>query len=344
MTPSDTFFVTKKATCSCHVTPMLIGIKKYKTVPSCNGNIQSPFIYVNTFRARCLNFFFCRKKNKRIHRVLSLSTYLNDNLTPDVETLQLPFQACKKIFLHLSLQDLANCMLVCKEWRSLIDTCAFWRLYTDYHYNFMPKKPERASPLAEWKYNASCLRTRHTVFVHNKPVVQAKYIFRPFPDCCACGIVVPYTMTPPDGGLGTYHTFLQAIDLVKQLRDDLDYFKQFSRIEVVLFQWFKQNLPSSKEVLELFNCHPDIIASCDSARALTQTEFKNSYQKLMMELPGQGLGLPRLSYELFCHISDWVQDCVLIFETNRNVVLPAPCFILTPLCDGWMGGIMYAQY
>ena len=273
-----------------------------------------------------------------------MSTYLDDSLTPDVESLQLPFQTCKKIFLNLPLRDLANCMLVCKEWRSLIDTCAFWRLYTNYHYNFMLGKPERASPLAEWKYNPTCLKTRPAVLVNNKPVVQAKYVFRPFPDYCACGIVVPYTLSPPDGGLGTYHSFLQAIQLVKQLRDELDYFKQSSRIEVVLFQWFKENLPSSKEVLEIFNTHVDIIYNCNSARALTRTEFKNSYQMLMMESPGQGIGIPRISYELYSHIADWVQDCVIVFDTNRNVVQPAPCFILTPLSDGWMGGILYAYY
>lgn len=226
----------------------------------------------------------------------------------------------------------------------MIDTCAFWRLYTDYHYSFMPVQPERASPLADWKYNPSCLKTRPTITINNKPVIQAKYVFRPFPDFCKCGIVVPNTMNPPDGGLSTYHSFLQAMQRVKQLREDLDYFKQASRIEVVMFQWFKKNLPSSREVLEIFNAHLDVIKNCDSARALTRTEFKNSYQRLMMENPTQGIGIPRLSYELYCHLADWVRDCVIVFDTSRSVVFPAPCFVLTPLADGWMGGILYAQY
>ena len=203
----------------------------------------------------------------------------------------------------------------------------------------------------EWKQKPQCLLTRKTIVVNNKPVVQGNYVFRPFPDCCKCGIVVPYTLSPPDGGLMIYHSFLRAIWLVQKLHEDLQYFKQSSRIEVVLFQWYRPNLPTSKDVLEVFNAHPDIIERCLSARALTKTEFKHSYQMLMtshdqmtpsgnLTSPGTS---PRFSFELYSHLAEWVSDCVLLVECDVTTVQPTPCFILTPLSEGWMGGILYAR-
>lgn len=44
--------------------------------------------------------------------MISLSAYLSDVGTPDVESLQLPFRTCSLIFLQLPLRDLHNCMLV----------------------------------------------------------------------------------------------------------------------------------------------------------------------------------------------------------------------------------------
>ena len=101
----------------------------------------------------------CRRSQSSIFRLIGCVL----GIEPDVVSLGFPFQVCKKIFVQLSLTDLGNCMLVCKEWRSLIDTCHFWQSYILQHYDWALAEPFRWSVISHWKHRVYSLQVQSEV-------------------------------------------------------------------------------------------------------------------------------------------------------------------------------------
>ncbi len=67
--------------------------------------------------------------------------------------------------------------------------------------------------------------------------------------------MVPHGLLPPDGSVDVYHSFVKAMDGVRQLREALRASHPAVMAEVCLFQWSRDRLPGSREVLDIFGFH-----------------------------------------------------------------------------------------
>ena len=251
----------------------------------------------------------------------------------DVETLRLPFHVCRHIFVLLPLPDIARCMRVCKEWRSLIDTCMFWTSYVQHNYDLSIREPPRKSPLFAWKHRSrSCLQLQSAD--------QPAYLFRPFPDLWWCHILVPYAMAPPQGDIDTHHHFIQALELLGSLNQRLRYHRLDHLMVPCLLPWFRDRMPSSYEVLSLMRAHQEIIHHTQDAKSLNATEMRYFYSIWNSNNAGHvGSGIPKDLYEWIAH---WAPDNCILFDGNIDICRPTPCFIITRLAPGWVGGLLYA--
>ncbi|KAK2143170.1 hypothetical protein LSH36_872g03002 [Paralvinella palmiformis] len=253
---------------------------------------------------------------------------------PDVDSLGFPFAVCKRIFLGLSLADLGSCMLVCKEWRSLIDTCDFWRAYIRRNYGNAVKDPGQNSALHWWKYNQADNVTPPGVDYADRP-----YVFKPFPELWRCDVIVPTGMRPPTGSVDVYHNFVRAMNVLRRIHDKIVCYGLSNIVHVCLFRWMHDDFkPSPCDVMDAFNAHAllrhDVEANSsgivdDSARIV----------------PPQGVDYRGQTYfiEVFSRCFQLgTQDWIVAFHCSHELLEPAPGFIMTLLTQGWVGGLLYA--
>ena len=251
----------------------------------------------------------------------------------------LPFETCRLIFLHLSLADLSACMQVCKELRSFIDTCSFWKDYLERNYTFVLRMPPKWSALYEWKQHTRCLTVSVTSSPDDDTETSEPYVFRPFPHVWRCGIVVPYGVTPPEGNLHVCHNFLQAMHWLNRLRLKIKQLKlrRQLNIEPCLIPWEKDRMPTPMEVLDRFNAHIEIIRSAYDAKTLTRQELQSYYVLLC----GRDK-CAAFSEKLYMWFVNNARNANLIFRCSSHVVNPTPSFLLTHLSSGWVGGVVFA--
>ena len=280
---------------------------------------------------------FCRKKSAK-NRKKIIHRYLGEQQSdcPDVDTLGLSFATCKKIFVQLPLAEVYNCMVVCKEWRSLIDTCAFWRAYVAYHYDNSLRDPKRGTFMCLWKHNAPVCRGAFGTGTYGRqngyPDVQEEYVFRPFPDVWRCGVVVPHSMLPAEGSIDTFHYYIQAMHWTQRVRWKIKSCKLQSQVRVCLFQWTRDRIATGKEVLDIYNAHEDIVRTSIETKDLTRSELKNCFTLLK----------DRFDYEFFSWFVDRVEYRSVVFDCSKEQVQPCPCFIITQVAPGWVGGLLYS--
>ena len=251
----------------------------------------------------------------------------------DVDSLGLPFTSCRDIFLYLDLHDVASCMLVCKEWRSLVDTCEFWCYYIRRHFSVRRTEPSQNSCFHKWKHQASeCLKLRRV----QKLVVDNSYVMCPFPDLWRCGLVVPYGLHPPRGNLDIHHQFVKAMKRMNTLRHLVKKYQLIHQVELCLFQWIRERMPSSREVLDIYNAQMDLVRSTPEAWDLTKQEIRSYYPYLQSRS-----NKPRFDFDFYLAVVAWTSSRSVLFDCRFDVIDPAPCFLLTSLSDGWMGGLIY---
>ncbi len=236
----------------------------------------------------------------------------------------------------MPLKDLANCMLTCKEWRSLIDTCHFWKYYVSINFDFGLAEPSETSPLYEWKNRSTCLKadTRNN---NTYPSVSSFYVFKPFPDLWMCNVIVPYALAPPQGSVEIYHNFLKAMRWLQKLDEKLQELNANQVMHGCLIPWFKDRLPTSREVLAILGAHKEIVRTLSEAKPLTKQEMKLYYGMLKNKYRG-----PNFNNQLYEFTVNNVTDRTIIFDCNVDIVAPVPSFILTKLSPGWVGGLLYS--
>jgi hypothetical protein len=274
------------------------------------------------------------KNNKKaIHRDIGEVA----NQYPEVDTLKLSFKICRNIFVNIPLKDIASCMLVCKEWRSLIDTCAFYKAYMYHHYDFELKEPPRSSPLNEWKSRSNCLKTDINLNNRIDPHKPNHYVFKPFPDIWKCNMVVPYALAPPQGAINIYHNFLQALRWLERLDEKLIELDKGLTMHCCLIPWFKERMPTSREVLAILGSHKEITRTLVDASPLTKQEMKIYYGMLKNRYKGV-----HFDSELYDFFLGNVKEKSIIFDCNVDIVDPVPSFILSKISDGWVGGLIYS--
>ena len=252
----------------------------------------------------------------------------------DVETLGLPFSVCRRIFVSLELPDLGNCMLVCKEWRSLIETCTFWSHYRRQHYRHWVVEPPAGTFLSEWYFVSVRRHFGQSLAPEWTKGDDDDSMFYPFPQMWKCGIIVPHKLLPPEGTLDVYHSFLFAAHWLETLQPVLRDFRLEYQAGICLFQWTQQRMPTAKEVLDIFNANPLIVQHTENVRDFDRYEIVSYLQ----DNPLRGMDTN------FLH---WLirrsGHRVLAFQVDEQLVAPSPGFILTHLSTGWVGGVIFAS-
>eukprot|EP00918_Siedleckia_nematoides_P045969 GHVU01100800.1.p1 GENE.GHVU01100800.1~~GHVU01100800.1.p1 ORF type:complete len:339 (-),score=17.60 GHVU01100800.1:222-1238(-) len=276
-----------------------------------------------------------KRSRSSIFRVIGLVM----GIEPDVVSLGFPFKVCQKIFVQLSLPDLANCMLVCKEWRSLIDTCHFWQRYILQHYDWALAEPSRWSVLAHWKHRVYSLQVMSSVNLHSQhPVEVIKFhAFSPFPDYWRCGTLVPYEHIPEMGTLEACNRYIKDMNWLRRVREKLHQYKLTDFTEVCMLPWSKPALPRPEEVLAAFGGHPHLIQTVHNCRVIPKSELLNSHGLLSMRYKG-----PRFHPKFFDWFAAHTGDYSILFDCNMHLIDPAPSFLVTVLSSGYLGGLIYA--
>ena len=112
-------------------------------------------------------------------------------------------------------------------------------------------------------------------------------------------------------------------------------------IETCLFPWSKDSLPSAQDMMSMFHFNPEM-----HKNPMEETDIKG------MKVEGDVKGHVRwntldTSYDVdirkACSFFEWLQKifspCVRI-GIGLESMNPIPCFILTHIAPGWVGGIL----
>ena len=212
-------------------------------------------------------------------------------------------------------------------------------MYTHHSFSsYIFQEPSPLSPLRSWKHDPGCLCSYSVTRSHH---VKPTSVFHPFPDIWGCRIVVPYALPPPTGSVECYHNFLHAMCWLKTLRAQLDCFYFAPTVEVFLLCWCRPRLPTSSEVLEIFNCHPSVIYAISDqphTSPLAPEKFGLYFSQFSTVNPGVG-------WDTAFH--EWfplqLGRASVAFACEKTSVVPTPCFAMTTIAPGWVGGMLYAS-
>lgn len=253
--------------------------------------------------------------------------------TPDVETLALPFHVCASIFVHLSLPDIASSMLVCKEWRSLIDTCWFLRFYLRSHFDLDPVTGSDVGPvLSRWKVTSGLGTAPNNG-------VDVGCVFAHFPVQWKCGIVLPHDAPHPEGNIDVYHAFLQAVAWLGRVREKIRESHLSNRVEVCMLNWTRNRLPEPKEVLGMFHANSANVHTQSASKELTKQELFCYYGILTKRHNG-------------CTLDSALYHWLISITSGKSIVFDCSCktwacptmgFFLTKLSADWIGGLIYSM-
>ena len=105
-----------------------------------------------------------------------------------------------------------------------------------------------------------------------------------------------------------------------------------------LIPWFKERMPSSKEILSILGAHKELVRTCPDASPLTKQEMKIYYGMLKKSYRGSN----NFDSKIYEFTLNNVRDKAIIFDCNVDLVDPVPSFILTKLAPGWVGGLLYS--
>ena len=253
--------------------------------------------------------------------------------TSDVETLALPFHVCAAIFVHLTLPDLARCMLVCKEWRSLIDTCWFLRFYLQSHFDLDPIAPgtDVGPVLSRWKLKSE-------PDTANITDVSDDCVFTQFPIQWKCGIVLPADAPRPEGNIDVLHACLQTVSWLTRVRERIRDSHLSDRVEVCMLYWTRDSMPLPKEVLRMFHVNTDNIHTQSASKELTKQELFCYYGILTKRHNGC-----TLDSALYHWLISTTSGKSIIFDCScKTWACPTMAFFLTRLSADWIGGLIYS--
>lgn len=259
----------------------------------------------------------------------------------------LPSEVIKKIVVLLPLRDLCTCMLVCKQWNEIISSEQFCKRYVLSHYDFDDEEvptghlKEWQDP-EEWFYYWDENADKSNVYVFSDPPKRWK-----------CGIVHLANYTLQSDKELKYKDFFRAVCILKRILKaamelDLDcsaYANEGTGIvEVCLFPWNKESLPTAEDIISLFHFNPEM-----SKDPLVDTEVPDDDE----DDDDEDSGVSWNTLRTFQDDNDGKKKAVAFFKWLKTIfnpfiriaigcesMNPVPCFILAQIAPGWVGGIL----
>ena len=277
---------------------------------------------------------------------------------------KLPNEILSMICLHLSLRDMARCMRLCRRFKTILSSRDFRKDYLKSKVSFVQVNKDGAQHKLT-RFNLDTLLNKWYCNWDDSDEMPGasdptRYIFRPFPKMWSNGIVTPANFEPFAQDCD-YNSFNRALYLLLKLRRMCRKFQvrtmpicsdMNSVPDICLFPWSHDNLPTPRDVLEIFNAHEVLAEDIDDVHVAEElgymTGFRPSYieTEVDFEFYIQSLNntfskiKKKNQYET--QLFQWLHKLFqpsLMFSCGTHSIEPQLYFHLTVLSPGWVGGI-----
>ncbi|KAM7441833.1 hypothetical protein ABFA07_009158 [Porites harrisoni] len=248
-----------------------------------------------------------------------------------------------QIMMFLQPKDLRVCMCVSKKWKLLLSTSYFWRNYVDHNFDFNDDDDEELTGMLH-ELGSTWIFGNGTGML---PSIPQGDLFEEFPRRWKSGIIHP---VGPDVHVNVedHKSFCEALYQLQKLKNEIDereivYTGQRADrgecpIDVILFAWGKDQLPSVKEIIEILhlntNLHLHVIYETSERRFGEGDELGKLF-KCRRQLPGESS-----FFETLPKVIDGFVKVRVDYQGRMNSFRPSPVFILTQLSPGWCGGVL----
>ena len=280
---------------------------------------------------------------------------------------QIPDEVLYMIFRRLSVPDLARCMRLCKRFQSMLTSQAFWKNYLNSHYSFVPVKLD-GEKLETFEYT-NLDQSINNWFCFWDDTCEnpgandpSRYVFRPLPQVWDNGVITPGGFELfAEGANYDYYSFTKALHLLLALRQKCDEFHISSApyystldsvLDVCLFPWPGDKLPTPGNVHEIFHVHEKIISLSDQSELVSHAEVLTcpphnsesdefNYDENIVSLRNT-FSTVNKNEERENDLFRWLQKLFqpsLMFCSGKDTIYPQLYFHLTVLSPGWVGGI-----
>lgn len=261
-------------------------------------------------------------------------------------TLAVPFipnELIGKIVVFLPLKDVRSCMLVCKQWQELLSSQQFWKNYYALSHIDCSDEENPTGHLKSWQ-DPDCF---YCYWDENEDKSNI-YVFSEPPKRWKCGIIHLSNFTLQSCQDIKYKDFFYAVRILMRIQKaatelelDCGAFGNESDgvVEVCLFPWNKDSLPTAEDIIKLFHFNPKM---CEDP--LTDSEVPNE--------DGDDED-DEASWNTLRSFSDDKEKAMIFFDWLKIVFIPfvrivigcdkmnpVPCFILAQLSPGWVGGVL----
>ncbi|XP_078347388.1 uncharacterized protein LOC144632585 [Oculina patagonica] len=257
----------------------------------------------------------------------------------------------EKIALLLPLSHVCKCMQVCKLWKELLSSEQFCKRYVISHYS-LDVEEEPSGLLKMWS-------TPDYWFCYwsSREDDNQTWVFSDLPKRWKCGIV-----HLADYGLKAhndlkYKDFFRAVNIltrIQRMAEELNLECEAwcnegaGPIEVCLFPWSKEALPTPDDILSKFKFHPEmhkgLMVDNKIETLEVNTQQEESDGRLRVRATWNTLGTScDIDIIKACDFFAWLEK---IFTPMTRICIghekmnPTPCFILAHLAPGWVGGIL----
>lgn len=251
----------------------------------------------------------------------------------------------QKIALFLPLPDVSRCMQVCKLWKELLSSEQFYKRYVLSHFNLeLEEQPSGLLNMWTDPDNWFCYWARR-----GDPNY---WVFADPPKRWKCGVVHSAEYELETHRELRYKDFCRALYILsriqkaaepEELRLDCMMWgnEGVGLIETCLFPWSKDSLPSAQDMMSMFHFNPEM-----HKNPMEKTDIRG--MKVEGDVRGHvSWNTLHTSYDVdirkACSFFEWLQQifspCVRI-GIGLESMNPIPCFILTHIAPGWVGGIL----
>lgn len=172
-------------------------------------------------------------------------------------------------------------------------------------------------------------------------------LFEEFPRRWKCGIIHPVG-SDSRNRVDDYKAMYEALYQLQKLQDEV-YEREIvytgSRenkgecpIDVILFPWDRDELPSQEEIMEIFHLNANLQLDVRVMRSERNFADENELEKVFKcrrQLPHESS-----FFEILPKVLEGYVQVSVDYRGRSQTFRPCPVFILTQLSPGWCGGVL----
>lgn len=263
-----------------------------------------------------------------------------------VENQSLLPEVIEKIALFLPLPDVAKCMRVCRQWKEILSSKQFCKQYV-YSYYDLRVEEQPSGMLQMWTEPTSW-------FCYWDDYEQPNaWVFSVVPKRWKCGIVHLADYDLKKHTDLNYKDFLRALYILSRIQkaakpdalclDSSAWGNEGSGpVEVCLFPWTKDALPTSEEICSMFHFHPKMHRNPMVTHDIREMQVTGSSEDGHVEWntlhTGYGIDVTKA-----IRFFEWLEKIftpLVRIGIGVEQMNPIPTFMLAHIAPGWVGGIL----